>query len=140
MNDKTPTPDKDVSTGPNDNRPQIVASQIASSLEQAEIAKQREVSQDYKRPKKTIMDNSLSTIIDNTLNFVVYSFDDYYARYSEAELLLENHNEKRGILRELQVILYALVIFLKKDENIIYIGFLMILLSLIIFTINISIS
>jgi hypothetical protein len=123
-----------------ENRPQIVASQIASSLEQAELAKQVEVSQTYKRPKTTIMDESLSKIIDNTLNFVVNSFDDYYARYSEAELLLGDHKETRGVLGELKINMHALVLFLKKGENIIYIGFLMILLSLIIFTVNISTS
>lgn len=123
-----------------ENRPQINARNVQTSLEHSEYRKQESISDTYKRDPVSILDKSLSKIIDNTLNFTVRSFDEYYSRYSEAEAMVGDYREKRGILDSLKVHMYASVLFFKHGDNIMYIGILLIMVSLIIYFVNISTS
>jgi hypothetical protein len=123
-----------------ENRPHIIGSQDIQSYSGFSGQDEYTINNTYKRDPTTILDKSLSTIIDNTLNFTVRSFDEYYSRYSEAEEMVGDYRKKRGFLDSLKVHMYASVLFFKHEDNIVYIGILMIMVSLIIYFVNISTS
>ena len=91
---------------------------------------------DHRKPVATILDEPLGNILDKTINFMVYSFDSYQKKIYEAELL-ENSKGKRGFYDKLKVYAMATILFIRDDRNIIYIGFIMIFLSIIIYFTNI---
>ena len=125
---------------PLENRPQINATDIQTRLEFSEYRKEESISGNYKPDPVSILDKSLSTIIDNTLNFTVRSVDEYYSRYSEAEAMVGDFRKNRGFLDSLKVHMYSSVLFFKHEDNIVYIGILLIVVSLIIYFVNISTS
>ena len=118
----------------------IIFSDIQTSLEHAEIKKEGVIGDTYTREALTFFDLPLSKIIDNTLNFFVNSFDNYNSRYSEAEMMVKDYRDNRGFLASLKIHLYAFVLFFKHESNIIYIGILLILISMVIYFVNISTS
>ena len=137
---EVPSPSPSPSPSPLENRPQISATNIQTTLEHSEFHKQTSLSDVYQQSPTSILDKPLGLIIDETFNFTVRSIDEYYSRYSEAEEMMKNYQENKGILDGLKVHMYAIVLFFKHGENIIYIGILMIVVSLIIYFINISTS
>ena len=92
---------------------------------------------DHRRKPHSILDESLGEILDKTINFLVYSYDGYTKKIYEAELMEDLHGEDRGYYNRFKIHLLAVVLFARDDRNIIYIGFLMIFLSIIIYFINI---
>ena len=84
------------------------------------------------------MDQPLSTIIDKTLNFVVYAGDDL----SESVDLIENKLGERKTKNSSRYYIYYLSFFdfLKRSDNIIYLGIWLVLFSIIIYFLNITIS
>ena len=92
---------------------------------------------DHKNKSKTIMDERLGEILDNTINFLAKSPDSFETKYYEAELLLNVHGDDKTTLTRLKVYLVALSLFIRDDKNAIYVGLSMIFLSIIIFFINI---
>ena len=125
----------------NENRPQVamLPNNTGTSLEFNAIKETEDVSKDYTRKITTIMDEPLSQIIDKTLNFLTYSVDSYSTQYNKAAVLLdqENHNSWFG---RLKISLYAIILFITHEEQILYIGILCILVSIIIYFINITTS
>ena len=125
---------------PRENRPHINAVDIQTTLEHSEFQKQESINEVYKRDTLTILDRPLYEIMDNTLNFTARSVDEYHSRYSEAEQMIGDYREKRGLLDTLKIHMYASVLFFKHENNIVYIGILMIIFSMIIYFVNISTS
>lgn len=92
---------------------------------------------DHKKTVKTIMDEPLGEILDNTVNFLAKSPDTFETKYYEAELLLDVHGDDKSTMTKLKVYLVALALFIRDDKNAIYVGLSMIFLSIIIYFINI---
>ena len=110
-------------------------------------AKEDEFTKKYERSKITIMDRTLSDVLDKTLNFIVYSFGDYQVQVKKAELLVGNkdnkgHKRDRGhsFRDRLMIHAHALSLFISDGDNCIYIGILLIVLSIIIYFVNITTS
>ena len=125
-----------------DDRPQIssiLPNNTGTSLEYNAIKETEDVSKEYKREITTIMDEPLSQIIDKTLNFLTYSVDSYATHRNKAGVLLDQSNHKSWFGR-LKISLYAIILFITHEETIIYIGILCILVSIIIYFINITTS
>ena len=134
--------DKDKDIG-EDNRPQIHVrpSDMNQSLRDNETAKEDEFTKKYERSKITIMDRTLSDVLDRTLNFVVYSFGDYQVQVKKAELLIDNKDNKSHSFGDrLMIHAHALSLFISDGDNCIYIGILLIVLSIIIYFVNITTS
>jgi hypothetical protein len=129
-----------------DNRPQIHVrpSDMNQSLRDNETAKEDESTKTYERSKITIMDRTLSDVLDRTLNFVVYSFGDYQVQVKKAELLVDNKDSKdnngHSFRDRLMIHAHALSLFISDGDNCIYIGILLIVLSIIIYFVNITTS
>jgi len=123
-----------------ENRPQIAveAREIHSYLTKNQLEYQDQVTKQYERKKITIMDEPLHTIIDKTLNFVVYSVDDYSEALDEVQSQLPEDSLK-GMTGSVKLYLYSFMRFCQISDNLIYIGILCVLLSIIIYFLDITI-
>ena len=92
---------------------------------------------DHRQTQKTIMDESLGEILDSTINFLAKSSDGLDTKYHEASLLLNVYSTDKTALTRLKVYITALALFIRDDKNAIYIGLILIFLSIIIYFINI---
>ena len=102
-----------------------------------QIKKMKE--QNKEKKNKTIMDESLGKIMYKCINFLTYSFDDYTKKIYEAEVILDKYDNK-SFTDLLQIYTTASVLFIKDEENILYIGIILIFFSIIIYFINITTS
>ena len=92
---------------------------------------------DHSKPVKTILDEPLGQILDHTINFLTYSFDSFSKKIYEAELMEDVHSTDKNTWNNLKVLTMATVLFIRDEQNIIYIGIIMVFLSIIIYFINI---
>ena len=102
-----------------------------------QIKKMKEQNKDKKN--KTIMDESLGKIMYKCVNFLTYSFDDYTKKIYEAEVILDKY-DNQSFTDLIQIYTTASVLFIKDEENILYIGIILIFFSIIIYFINITTS
>ncbi len=123
-----------------ENRPQIAVKSrdVHSYLTKNQLEYQDQVTKQYERKKHTIMDEPLHTIIDKTLNFVVYSVDDYSEALDEVISQLPEESLK-GMSGSVKLHLYSFMRFCQISDNLIYIGILCVLLSIIIYFLDITI-
>jgi hypothetical protein len=133
--------DKDVSA---ETRPQMSGAGLSqhnkhlSQLSNHELHQTKSLHEkDHRKEVRTVLDESLESILDKTINFLVHSIDSYTEKIYEAELMANIHSEDKGYYTRFRVHLMAMIIFIRDDQNILYIGFLMIFLSIIIYFINI---
>ena len=94
---------------------------------------------DHSLKPKTILDESMGDIMNKLVNFLTFSFDGYTKAYYEAEIMEDVYDEK-SIYQNIKVHLMAIILFMREDENIMYIGILLIMLSMIIYLVNITTS
>ena len=94
---------------------------------------------DHNKKSKTILDESLGDIMDKLVNFLTYSFDGYTKAYYEAEVM-EDVYDNKSTYQMIKVHLISIILFMRKDQNILYIGILLVLLSIIIYLVNITTS
>ena len=135
--------DKDSDKGlREENRPQIVmANDINPSLRDNEAIKEDQLTKKYEQTRITIMDRTLADVLDKTLNFIAYSFGDYQVQIKKAELLVrEEKDSKDSFMDRLAIHSHAISLFLGDGDNSIYIGIILIVLSIIIYFINITTS
>ena len=131
-------------SGTIDNRPQLTPAGLSDSNEHITHLSNHELHQikniyekDHRRKPITILDESLGDILDKTINFLVHSFENYTNKIYEAELMEDVQGYEKGYYKRFKVHLIAMILFIRDDRNIVYIGFLMIFLSIIIYFINI---
>jgi hypothetical protein len=138
---------KDLKGSGGENRPQIVrANDINPSLRDNESTLEDELTKKYDQPRITIMDRTLADVLDKTLNFMVYSFGEYQVQVRKAELLVDekehagNQDRKaaESIMDRLAIHGHALSLFAGDGDNSIYIGIILIVLSIIIYFIHIT--
>ena len=91
-----------------------------------------------KQKNLTILDMPFGRVIDNTVNFFGNSVDLYYAKLIEAEVTQGFYDTDNSILQKLQKHLIAITLFIRDEDNVIYLGFIMIILSVLICFFNIS--
>ena len=126
-----------------DIRPQMssnIASESLKQLKSSELdfinnLKVKEM--DTKKP--TILDENLGNIIDNTINFIVNFIDDFHKYIYEAEVSEKIHLSKAGFFTKIKIYLLAFILYIRESENVIYLGFLLIFISIIIFFLTIII-
>ena len=109
-----------------------------SNHELHQIKKMHE--KDHMIKPKTILDEPLGDIMNKLVNFLTYSFDGYTKAYYEAEVMEDVYDNDKSTYQMIKVNLIALIIFMRKDQNILYIGILLVLLSIIIYLVNITTS
>lgn len=91
----------------------------------------------YNKKQQTILDKPLGEIINNTFNFFSHSYDSYNDKVIEAEALYR-FQDNESYKSMFQIHLTSMMLFIRDNENIIYLGIIMIILSVIICFFNIS--
>jgi len=130
-------------TNRKDAGPQLGRSEVISAsldgLNSHEFNKMnRIIDQEYKKEQATILDKSFGEVINNTANFFGNSFHIYNTKLIEAEFTQKLYESEHPYLNELQKHLVAIVLFIRDEENVIYLGIIMIILSVLICFFNIS--
>jgi len=95
---------------------------------------------DHSIKKRTILDEPLGEIIDKCINFLTYSFDGYSKAYYKAELMEDVYDSDKNIYEKIKVFLIAFILFIRDDSNILYLGIILVFLSIIIYFVNITTS
>tara|TARA_B100000575_G_C23114338_1_gene644031 strand:+ start:1398 stop:1997 length:600 start_codon:yes stop_codon:yes gene_type:complete len=134
--------ERDMSMAPD--RPQLSSAAIKENNKHITHLSNHELHQinsmiekDHKRPIKTILDEPMGDVLDKTIHFLTYSIDSFHQKIHEAELMEDIHGDDTGVWITLKKYLMAMILFFREDRNIIYIGFIMIFLSIIIYFTNI---
>ena len=92
----------------------------------------------HRKKIRTILDEPLGDILDNTINFLAKSMDSLESKRYEAELMENIHSgDKIGLYTKIKLNIITFILFFREDRNIIYIGFILIFLSIIIYFTNI---
>ena len=107
----------------------------SGQLQGYEITSGKQVSKKYHVPTKTIFDETLGDIMSHTLDFVTYSGDNYMKKVYEAETILQGKDQ--GEIKGYQKYLTGFSLFCLHDSNAIYLGIIMIFVSLIIYFMSI---
>jgi len=125
-------------------RPQLSSAGLSESNKHLTHLSNHELQQvksyhdkDHKKKITTILDEPLGKILDHTINFLTYSFDSFSKKIYEAELMEDIHSTDKNTWNNLKVLALASILFIRDEQNIIYIGIIMVFLSIIIYFINI---
>ena len=130
-----------------ENRPQMSSAGLESNnkhfknLSNHELHQIKKIHQeDHKKKPRTILDESLGDIVEKCVNFLTYSFEGYSKAFYEAEIMEDVYDSDKNIYESIKVHLIAFSLFMREDENILYIGILLVFLSIIIYLVNITTS
>jgi len=125
-------------TGPQLGRSDFIKSSL-DSLSVHELGKvNRIIYQEHNKKQATILDKPFGEVINNTVNFFGNSFDIYQTKLIEAEFTRKLYDTEYSYLNDLQKHLVAIVLFIRDEDNVIYLGIIMIILSILICFFNIS--
>ena len=123
---------------PQEGRNEIAMSSL-DSLNTSELNKiNRIIDQEHNKKQETILDKPFGEVINNTVNFFGNSFDAYQTKLIEAEFTRNLYDTEHPYLDKLQKHLIAIVLFIRDEDNVIYLGIIMIILSVLICFFNIS--
>jgi len=135
---------RDVSS---ENRPQMSSAGLEVNnrhfrdLSNHELHQIKKIHQEEHSVKtKTILDEPLGEIVDKCINFLTYSFDGYSKAYYKAELMEEVYDNDKTMYEKIKVFLLAFILFIKDDSNILYLGIILVFISIIIYFVNITTS
>jgi len=95
---------------------------------------------DHSLKPKTILDESLGDIMNKLVNFLTFSFDGYTKAYYAAEVMEDVYDDEKSMYQSVKVHLIAIILFMREDQNILYIGILLIFISMIMYLMNITTS
>jgi|TARA_B110000977_G_scaffold198554_1_gene283668 hypothetical protein len=123
---------------PQEGRSGVVRASL-DALNDVEYSKMNRIlEQEYDKKKLTILDKPLGDVLEGTVNFVSNSYNSYADKFLEAKfskLLFQTDNE---YLNGLQIHLIAISLFIRDDENVIYLGIIMVIISFLLCFINIT--
>jgi len=123
---------------PQEGRHSIIKSSI-DNLNDHEFQKMnRIIDEEYNKKQKNILDKPFGEVINNTVNFFGNSVDIYYSKVLEAEFSQKLYDTENSYLDKLQTYLIVLVLFIRDEDNVIYLGIILIILSVLISFFNIS--
>ena len=118
-----------------DTEKEFIESSDMGQLQGSELESKRQLEREYNVPEKTIADETLGDIMKNTLDFLTYSGDKKIKKVYEAETLLKKRKkvDKKGYHKYMM----GFSLFCLHDTNAIYLGIIMIFVSLIIYFMSI---
>ena len=93
-----------------------------------------------KKKKKTIMDMKLNEIVENTVNFLAHFSRDYSHKLYEVDLDFKTQDNSGGFFNSLKRYLLAFTLYLGGNDNILYLGIILVVLSIILYFFNITSS
>lgn len=124
-----------------DNRPQVsqpVIDRFNKHLTNSEIAYiNRIYHQDNDIKKETIMDLKLSEIMNNTANFFDEFLHEYTNKIYDTKLSYSDKNNDGDIIENIKIYIIAFVRYVTESDNIIYLGIILIIISIILYFLSI---
>ena len=125
------------SSRPQEGRNNVVKASI-DSLNTHEFQKMNRIlDEHYNQTNKTILDQPLGEVMNNTIHFFGNSVNSYYSKLMEAEFMYKLQGES-SYIDKIKIHLVAISLFIRDNDNIIYLGIIMIILSVLICFFNIS--
>jgi hypothetical protein len=116
-----------------------IAKSSLTGLNSHEFSKMnRIIDEHYDKKQETILDKPFGEVINNTVNFFGNSFDTYQTKLIEAQFTRKLYDTEHEYLNSLQQHLIAITLFIRDEDNVIYLGIIMVLLSVLICFFNIS--
>ena len=97
------------------------------------------VKKDSSKRGPTILDLKLHEIIENLVEVIANFQKDYVYKLYEVDLEFKLIEEERGFFVSLKKYALALMLYLGDKDNILYIGILLIIISIILYFFNITI-
>ena len=94
---------------------------------------------DHTNKPRTVLDESLGEIMNKLVNFITFSFDGYSKAVYEAEVMEDVYDDK-SIYQSIKIHVMAIILFMRDDQNILYIGILLVFFSMILYLMNITTS
>ena len=95
---------------------------------------------DHSVKPRTVLDESLGDIMNKLVNFLTFSFDGYTKALYDAEVMEDVYDDDKSMYQSIKVHLIAIILFMRDDQNILYIGVLLIFISMIMYLMNITTS
>lgn len=89
---------------------------------------------------KTILDETLGETMNKTVNFLTFSSDGYTKALYDAEVMEDVYDDDKSIYQTIKIHLIAIILFMREDQNILYIGILLIFISMVMYLMNITTS
>ena len=86
--------------------------------------------------KPTIMDQTLDKIIDNCINFLTFSYENFTKKLYESQEIYK-YNNNQSFINTLKIYFMATILYIRDGENIIYLGIIFILISILLYFFNI---
>jgi len=123
-----------------DKEPELIGSDPYEKYKDNIITSKEEIKQTFKQEQKTILDEPLGSVMNNTLSFMTYSGDTYLKKLYEAETIMDLEGKDASDLTWMQTASkysLALALFCRDSDNAIYLGILLIFVSLIIYFLSI---
>jgi len=126
------------SSRPQEGRSDIIQGTLDNLTNQELNTMNRVLDEHYNKKQTTILEKPFGEVINNTVNFFGNSINSYSTKLLEAEFTQKLYDTEYTYLNALQKHLIAIALFIRDDENIIYLGIIMIILSVLICFFNIS--
>ena len=138
MTDETEFMD-DIEDTTQDEEPDLIGSDPYPKYRDNEIDSAKEILKVHTEKPKTIMDETLGSIMDNTLSFMTYSGDTYMKSVYKAEDTLSLYKGKGELTwrQDASKHMMAMSLFCRDSDNAIYLGIIIIGVSLIIYFLSI---
>jgi len=92
----------------------------------------------YETKAKTVFDTPLGEVLDNTLSFTTFSFESYMKKVYEAETLLSYDHKNPSVKDNVMNYLVGFGLFVREEGNALYLGIVCILVSIIIYFLDIT--
>lgn len=123
---------------PQTGRSSVVKASLDALNRSEQMKMNRILVEEYNKKQKTILDQPLGDVLNNTVNFFGRSFELYEEKVLDAKVTRKLYETEDPYLDNLQIHLMAIGLFIRDEENIIYLGIIMIILSILICFFNIS--
>ena len=124
-----------------DNRPQVsgIIDRFNKHLTNTEIAYINKIyHKDNNVKKKNLFEMELGEIMKNTTNFFNDFISEYQNKIYDTELYYKDKNANNASLENIKIYIIAFVRYINESDNVIYLGIIMILISIILYFLNIT--
>ena len=123
---------------PQTGRSSVVKASLSALNTSEQMKMNRILVEEYNKKQKTILDQPLGDVLNNTVNFFGRSFELYEEKVLDAKVTRKLYETDDPYLNNLQIHMMAIGMFVRDEDNIIYLGIIMIILSILICFFNIS--
>ncbi len=126
---------------PDDTRPQIAGytDKKQDYLSEYEAEESKRLLREYTQKKnETVLDLTLNQIIENSVTRIAEFSTDYTYKLYEVDLEFKLHEEDYTFYTNLKKYILAFSLYLGENDNLLYFGILLVMISIILYFFNIS--